>query len=186
MEQFLLLAFMVLFIGVVCSSKESAATGEIVSTLKSAAKKEDVEEYVPEVKEPRAIISNLPVDTIEGIGRTYGEKLRAEEIVSVQDLLGTSPEDITRICGVTLEVARRWIAMSRFCWIDGISEEDAEAIVVGAGIITLEALAEANPDDLLSTINQAVSNGEVRVPEGYRFTAEMVRRWIAVTRDLIA
>jgi predicted flap endonuclease-1-like 5' DNA nuclease len=171
-----------LIIGVVCSSKESKE--EVVSTMKSAAKDEEIEEYTPEVEEPRAIISELPVETIEGIGSTYGEKLRAVGIVTVQDLLGSTPEVLVNACGVSTEEARRWIAMSRFCWIEGISEEDAEAIVVATGIETLDALAAADPDDLLARINDAVSRGNVKVPEGYTFTIQMARRWIAVARDL--
>jgi len=182
MEQFALLVFTVLFIGVVCSSK--TPKDEVVSTMKSATKDEEIEEYTPEVEEPRAIISQLPVETIEGIGSTYGAKLRAAGIMTVQDLLGSSPDAIVNACGVTHEEARKWIAMSRFCWIEGISEEDAEAIVVATGIVTLSGLAAANPTDLLAKINEAVARGDVRVPEGYKFTPEMARRWIAVAKDL--
>jgi predicted flap endonuclease-1-like 5' DNA nuclease len=182
MEQIVLLAFMTLFVGIVCRGKDDSP--DVVSTLKSTTPDETVEEYVPEVEEPRAIISELPVETIEGIGSTYGDKLRGAGIESVQDLIGASADNIASVCDVPVEEAGRWIAMGRFCWIDGISEEDAEAIVVATGIVTLDALAAADADDLLARINEAVANGDVRVPEGYTFTPEMVRRWIAVVRDL--
>lgn len=182
MEQFVLVAFLTLFLGIVCSKKDTSS--EVVTTIKSAPLEESIEEYVPEVEEPRAILSELPVETIEGIGRTYRDKLNAAGIETVQDLLGTTAEQVASICSVSIEEAKRWIAMCRFCWIDGISEEDAEAIVVATGITTIRALAAANPDDLLSRINEAVAAGAVRVPKDYRFTPQMVRRWISIAKDL--
>jgi predicted flap endonuclease-1-like 5' DNA nuclease len=95
------------------------------------------EKYVPEVVEPKVELSELPIETIEGIGETYGSMLRDAGIDSVQDLLGTRPERVAEICGVGFEVAGKWITMGCFAWIDGISEEDAEDIVFTTGITTV-------------------------------------------------
>ncbi len=159
------LGFSILVIlGGICSRGSKATTDEEV--------------YVPEVEEPRAELKDLPIETIEGIGEKYGSLLREEGIETVAELLITPPERIAEICDVGEAHAQRWVAMSRFCWLDSISEEDAEAIVYGGGILDLSELSEANAEALLEEINSAVSLGHVRVPEGYEFTLDMIKRWI--------
>jgi len=151
------------------------------------AKKPDKHEerHVPEVVQPKAELSELPIETIEGIGETYGSMLRDAGIDSVQDLLGTRPERVAEICGVGSEVADKWVAMGRFAWIDGISEEDAEAIVFATGIITLVDLAAADPETLLRKVKSALASEEFRVPADYRFDIKKVRGWVAAAKDLI-
>ena len=143
------------------------------------------ERHVPEVVQPKVELSDLPIETIEGIGSTYGSMLRNEGIDSVQDLLGTRPEKIAEICDVSSESAGRWIAMARFAWIDGISEEDAEAIVFATGITTLDNLAAADPETLLRKVKSALASEEFRVPAGYAFNIKKVRGWVAAAKDLI-
>ncbi len=111
--------------------------------------------------------------------------LRDEGIDSVQDLLGTRPEKVAEICGVSFEIAGKWVAMGRFAWIDGISEEDAEAIVYATGIITLDDLAAADPEALLRKVKSALASDEFRVPAGYTFDLKKVRSWVAAAKDLI-
>ena len=159
-------------IGGICSRSTKETTDDTSET------------YVPEVEEPRAELKELPIETIEGIGEKYGSKLRAEGIETVAELLITSPSRIAEICDVSEAHAQRWIAMSRFCWLDSISEEDAEAIVYGGGVLDLGELAEAKAEVLLDEINSAVSLGHVRIPEGYEFTLDMVKDWIKEARDL--
>ncbi|MFW9963799.1 MAG: helix-hairpin-helix domain-containing protein, partial [Candidatus Sifarchaeia archaeon] len=93
-----------------------------------------VEEYVPAVEAPAAKLSKLPIETIEGIGKVYGKELRSAGIVSVADLMVADAGNIAKVCDVNIEQAKRWIAMSRFAWLDEVSEEDAEAIVFATGI----------------------------------------------------
>jgi hypothetical protein len=75
--------------------------------------------------------------------------------------------------------------MGRFAWIEGISEEDAEAIVFATGITTLEELANADPDEILSKIEIGLKDGTVRVPAGYKFTIKKVRRWIDEVKGVL-
>ncbi len=151
------------------------------------AKKADKheEKHVPEVVQPKVELSQLPIETIEGIGETYGSMLRDAGIDSVQDLLGTRPERVAEICDVGSEVAGKWVAMGRFAWIDGISEEDAEAIVFATGITTLDDLAAADPEAILRKVKSALSSEEFRVPAGYTFDLKQVRGWVAAAKDLI-
>ncbi|MFX1602704.1 MAG: DUF4332 domain-containing protein [Promethearchaeota archaeon] len=136
------------------------------------------EVHTPEVVEPKVQLSELPIETIEGIGEVYGGDLRAARIDSVQDLIGTPASRVAEIADVSERVAEGWIAMARFAWLDGVSEEDAEAIVFATGIDDLKALAKADPKDLLWMIRRAVESEDVRVPAGYEFTIEKVKTWI--------
>ncbi|MFW9846148.1 MAG: DUF4332 domain-containing protein [Candidatus Thorarchaeota archaeon] len=180
----LLLLFAPVILGVVCSSKSKPAAGEVISSAKTVKEEQDSEEYVPEVEEPKAKLVDLPIETIEGIGKIYGEKLRAAGISSVEDLLATGTLQVSKICGVSQEVAAKWQAMSRFCWLDGISEEDSEAIVA-IGITQYGDLANADPGEILSKVTSAVADGTVEVPEGYEFTYAMVEQWIASVKKFI-
>lgn len=140
---------------------------------------EHAEEHVPRVVIPAAKLEDLPIESIEGIGTVYGRELRSAGIHTVEDLIGTPATKIAKICDVGPEMAKRWIAMGRFAWLDTVSEEDAEAIVFATGITDVKSLARADPTELLEKIKNAVKSGDVRVPAGYRFSLDRVQSWIA-------
>jgi hypothetical protein len=144
-----------------------------------------IETYVPAVEEPRAELKELPIETVEGIGTKYGEMLRNAGIDTVSKLLTSKADEVAKICGVGEDVANRWLAMSQFCWLDSVSEEDAEAIVYAGGIMDLDELAEADPKELLEEIVNSVDLGHVRVPENYTFNIEMVKKWVAEAKERI-
>jgi predicted flap endonuclease-1-like 5' DNA nuclease len=143
------------------------------------------EVHTPEVVRPAVQLSELPIETIEGIGEVYGGDLRGAGIDSVQDLIGTPTSRVAEIADVSEREAEGWIAMARFAWLDGVSEEDAEAIVFATGIDDLKALARADANDLLRKILKAVESEDVRVPAGYEFTIEKVKTWIQSAKKAI-
>jgi predicted flap endonuclease-1-like 5' DNA nuclease len=143
------------------------------------------ERHTPEVVEPKASLNELPIETIEGIGEKYGKLLRGTGIDSVDDLINADPIRVAEVTDVGISVARRWIAMSRFAWLEGISEEDAEAIVFATGIKTVKALSRANPADMLEKIRKALAEGDVRIPAGYEFTIEMAERWVESAQNTL-
>ncbi|MFW9911084.1 MAG: DUF4332 domain-containing protein [Candidatus Thorarchaeota archaeon] len=143
------------------------------------------ERHTPEVVEPKVSLNELPIETIEGIGEKYGKLLRGKGIDSVDDLINADPIRVAEVTDVSVSVARRWIAMSRFAWLEGISEEDAEAIVFATGIKTVKALSRANPADLLEKIKKGLTEGDVRVPAGYEFTIEMAERWVESAQNAL-
>jgi len=100
-------------------------------------------------------------------------------------MLAADPETVADICDVNVEQAERWIAMSRFSWLDTVSEEDAEAIVFATGMEDLKSLAESNADDLYKKIKTALAEGDVRVPAGYKFSIEQIQKWIDEAKSLI-
>ncbi|NWF95908.1 MAG: DUF4332 domain-containing protein [Candidatus Thorarchaeota archaeon] len=171
-----------LMLGVICESGKKGA-GEVVSSKKTDT---SLEMQVPEAQIPEAELVELPIETIEGVGVTYGKKLKDAGIVTVQDLLASSPEDVAKVAGVPEEVASRWIATGRFAWLKSVSEEDAEAIVYGGGMMDLEELAQADAESLLKQIQDCVSLGHVKMPQGYNITLDRVKKWIAEAKDLLS
>lgn len=141
------------------------------------------EAYVTEVEEPAAPVSQLPIETIEGIGSKFGKMLRDGGISTVAGLIVADPARIKELCGVTTRKAERWIAMSRFAWLDSVSEEDAEAIVLATSVRELKDLAKSDASDLLSRITKAVSEDKVEIPADYEFTLDKVKAWITEAKD---
>ena len=146
---------------------------------------EHVELHVPAVEKPAAPLTDLPIESIEGIGPVYGAKLRNAGIPTVDEMLAADPEHVAEVCDVNVEQAERWIAMSRFSWLDTVSEEDAEAIVFATGMEEFKSLAEANADDLYKKIKAALAEGDVRVPAGYKFSVEQIQKWIDEAKSLV-
>jgi hypothetical protein len=136
------------------------------------------------VEEAKAPLTDLPIETIEGIGKVFGAQLRGAGIKTVADLVSSTPSKITQVCDVNMEQAEKWIAMGRFAWLDDISEEDAEAIVFATGITDLKGLARASPDDILSKIQAALKAGDVRVPAGYTISLSKVTSWINTAKKV--
>jgi predicted flap endonuclease-1-like 5' DNA nuclease len=147
--------------------------------------KKHVELHVPAVEKPAAPLVDLPIESIEGIGPVYGAKLRAAGIPTVDEMLAADPDQVAMVCDVSVEQAERWIAMSRFSWLDTVSEEDAEAIVFATGMDNLKSLSEANATDLYRKISDALAEGDVRVPAGYKFSIEQIQKWIDEAKSLV-
>lgn len=140
---------------------------------------EGPEEFVPEVLLPQPGTKQLPIETIEGIGKAYGEKLREGSVEWVEDLALTTPDNVMKLTGVNQLHAKKWIAMARLTWLDDVSNEDAECIVLGAHITSIEELAVADPDDLYNKVSTAEKFGRVQVPQGYIISKDKIRKWIA-------
>jgi len=146
---------------------------------------EHAEEYVPAVEAPTAKLSKLPIETIEGIGEVYGKELKAAGIATVADLMVADVDKVAEVTDVNKEQAERWIAMSRFAWLDEVSEEDAEAIVFATGIKDLKTLSKASAEDIYNKIQVALDEGDVRVPAGYKFSTEKIQTWIDAAKRLV-
>ena len=91
---------------------------------------------------------------------------------------------VAEVTDVNKEQAERWIAMSRFAWLDEVSEEDAEAIVFATGITDLKTLGKATAQDIYDKIQTALDEGDVRVPAGYKFSVDKIQTWIDAAKRL--
>jgi len=67
--------------------------------------------------------------------------------------------------------------MSRLAVL-GFRDEVVELLVKGAGIRSMEQLAQAEPEGLYHVCQEAVSAGKVRVPREFSFTEANVQNWI--------
>ncbi|MCK4566560.1 MAG: DUF4332 domain-containing protein [Candidatus Thorarchaeota archaeon] len=165
--------------------KPKAIPKETKKPKPAEPEEEHAELHVPAVEKPAAPLTDLPIESIEGIGPVYGEKLRDAGIPTVAEMLAANPENVANICDVNVEQAERWITMSRFSWLDTVSEEDAEAIVFATGMEDLKSLSEASADALYQKITDALAEGDVRVPAGYKFSVEQIQKWIDEAKSLV-
>jgi predicted flap endonuclease-1-like 5' DNA nuclease len=165
--------------------KPKAIPKEAKKPKPAEPEEEHAELHVPAVEKPAAPLTDLPIESIEGIGPVYGEKLRDAGIPTVAEMLAANPENVANICDVNVEQAERWIAMSRFSWLDTVSEEDAEAIVFATGMEDLKSLSEASAESLFQKITDALAEGDVRVPAGYKFSVEQIQKWIDEAKSLV-
>jgi predicted flap endonuclease-1-like 5' DNA nuclease len=92
------------------------------------------------------------LETIEGIGPIYAEKLRAAGVHSVDALLraGTTPEKrkaLQERTGIGHEYILDWVNRADLMRVKGIGEEYSD-LLEKAGVDTVVELARRNPDNL--------------------------------------
>jgi len=92
------------------------------------------------------------LETIEGIGPIYAEKLRAAGVQSVNALLraGATPEKrkaLQERTGVGHEHILDWVNRADLMRVKGIGEEYSD-LLEKAGVDTVVELARRNPDNL--------------------------------------
>lgn len=122
--------------------------------------------------ESTGLVHDIPVEVVDGIGRSFGKKLRAADIASLDELAAADAAQIAKICSVEKKEAEAWIA-------------DAKAIVEGAGVTSILELAMSDPEELLLKVEQALEEGLFEVPKGHDFTIWATRHWIAAANEHI-
>jgi len=139
---------------------------------------------VPLVKElekkPRSAEN---VETIEGIGPETAQSLGRLGIKTVSDLALSSEKDL-KAAKISEKKAKEFTGMARlivksgFSGIAGVDEQAAELLVCGAKIDSRKKLAEAKPEELFSKLKRAIEKRLVKVPKGYAFDLDDVKRWV--------
>jgi predicted flap endonuclease-1-like 5' DNA nuclease len=119
------------------------------------------------------------LETIEGIGPIYAEKLRAAGIGSVKALLraGATPEGrkaLEERTGIGHEYILDWVNRADVMRVRGVGEEYSD-LLEKAGVDTVVELAQRNPDHLYQKITQV--NDEKRLVRRPP-TRGMVARWV--------
>ena len=102
------------------------------------------------------------LETIEGIGPAYAEKLRAVGIGSVESLLqaGSTPQgrkDLVEKTGIGQEFILNWVNRADLMRIKGLGEEYSD-VLERAGVDTVPELAQRNAENLhrkLLEVNEA-------------------------------
>jgi predicted flap endonuclease-1-like 5' DNA nuclease len=119
------------------------------------------------------------LETIEGIGPIYAQKLRAAGIRSLNALLraGATPEgrqELEEKTGIGHERILDWVNRADLMRVRGVGEEYSD-LLEWAGVDTVPELAQRNADRLYEKIQQVNEEKRlVRRPP----TRGMVARWV--------
>ncbi len=125
------------------------------------------------------------LETIEGIGPVYAEKLRAAGIRTVEALLraGTTSEgrkELAEKTGIGHEYILDWVNRADLMRIRGVGEEYSD-LLEKAGVDTVAELARRNLDNLYHKLLEV--NAEKRLVRRPP-TREMVARWVEQAKVL--
>jgi hypothetical protein len=146
---------------------------ESLRQFSTEPEEEGFEIPVDEVEsESTGLVHDIPVEVVDGIGRSFGKKLRAGDISALDELAAADATNVAKICSVEKKEAEAWIA-------------DAKAIVEGAGVTSILELAMSDPEELLQKVEQALEEGLFAIPKGHDFTIWAARHWIAAANEHI-
>jgi len=125
------------------------------------------------------------LETIEGIGGAYAQKLRQAGIATIEALLekGATPkgrEEITETTGISEKLVLRWVNHADLFRIKGIGEEYAD-LLEAAGVDTVVELAQRNPEHLYQKM--ASTNAEKKLVRKMP-TQSQVGDWINQAKAL--
>lgn len=128
-------------------------------------------------------VREQPIENIEGIGPSFGKKLRAAGVTTIEQLLLADGTDVARRSGLREEQVAKWTAMGQLQAINGVGPQYSE-LLVRTGIRTLADVAEQTPSVLLEKITAYQESLEVRV-QGGTITVDMLKDWIHQARDIV-
>jgi predicted flap endonuclease-1-like 5' DNA nuclease len=139
---------------------------------------------------PRPVRSTRPVEAIEGIGSVLGAKLRDIGISTLSDLAVASPQELTKL-KISSKKATEFISMAKLmvksdiAGVEGVDEQVAELLVVGAKIDSKEKLAQTSPEELATVLNDVIKSGKVKVPKSYHLTVDDSTKWVESAKSLV-
>ena len=115
---------------------------------------------------PKGLQPNFDVEEIEGIGKSYGGKLRDIGITTSQHLLDKCGDldgriEIANHIGIEDFVIQKWASMADLMRISEIDGQWAE-LMVYSGIDSVQALGEQNVDNFFTSLSKA-NNEQQRV-----------------------
>ncbi len=125
------------------------------------------------------------IEFIEGIGTTYGSRLREIGIVNPQALLERGAtrkgrSEIAEQTAIPESLILKWVNQVDLFRVKGIGSEYAEILEV-AGVDTVLELAQRNPENLYNKLNQINSEHQrVRQLPGIN----QVEDWIKQAKEL--
>jgi predicted flap endonuclease-1-like 5' DNA nuclease len=126
-----------------------------------------------------------PIEKIEGIGKTYGTKLKEMGIKTVQELLkrgATSKgrKEIAQKLKVSPKVVLNWVNRADLMRIKGVGEEYSE-LLEAAGVDSATELARRKPENLLEKLKEVNRTKKLvrQLP-----SLNQVRNWIEQAKKL--
>ena len=125
------------------------------------------------------------LETIEGIGDVYAQKLRAAGVDTTDALLsqGSTPKDrqeIAEKAGISGKLILEWVNHADLFRITGVGEEYAD-LLEEAGADTVPELAQRNPENLYQKMQQVNAEKKLvrRTP-----ALSQVSDWVAQAKGL--
>jgi len=128
-----------------------------------------------------------PIETVEGIAKKMGDKLRKAGITRTDHLLDRGAtrkgrKQVAEATGIDEKVILKWTNMCDLMRVRGIGEEYSELLEV-AGVDTVKELRKRKPENLhkaLCTANDSRKNGLVRQLPGLK----QVEKWVEHAKGL--
>jgi predicted flap endonuclease-1-like 5' DNA nuclease len=125
------------------------------------------------------------LESIEGIGVTYAQKLRAVGVTTVADLLekGATPkgrQEISENSGISDKLVLEWVNRADLFRIKGVGEEYSD-LLEAAGVDTVVELAQRRADNLYQKMVD--TNAEKKLVRKLPTEAQ-VADWIAQAKVL--
>ena len=141
------------------ADKENQSATRLKETTQPAA--------IPEAPtKPKNLQSSFDVEEIEGIGKSYGGKLREIGITTTQQLLNKCCNldgriEIANHIGIEDFVIQKWASMADLMRVSEIEGQFAE-LMVYAGIDSVQALGKQDVDKFFTSLSK-VNNNQQRV-----------------------
>ncbi len=122
---------------------------------------------------------------IEGVGKTYAEKLAAAGIKTVEKLLEAGAkvkgrEELEKKTGIPHKLILEWVNLADLMRIKGVGEEYSD-LLEEAGVDTIAELANRKPENLLQKIMETNKEKKlVRRPP----VLKQVQKWVEEAKRL--
>ncbi len=130
-------------------------------------------------------MANMKIEQVEGIGPSFGEKLRNAGITDTNKLLDkgcTRPgrQELAQKTGISEAKLLDWVNMADLFRVKGIGAEYAE-LLESAGVDTVKELRNRNAENLAAKMSEVNEQKKLtrRVP-----SAEVVKGWIEQAKGL--
>ncbi|MEM2081445.1 MAG: DUF4332 domain-containing protein [Candidatus Bathyarchaeia archaeon] len=127
----------------------------------------------------------VKIEDIEGIGKTYAQKLAAAGIKTTDDLLeaGATPagrEKLAAKTGISEKMILEWVNLADLMRIKGVGEEYSD-LLEEAGVDTVVELANRVPENLHAKMAEVNAKAKLvrRLP-----TLSEVKDWIEQAKKL--
>lgn len=124
----------------------------------------------------------LDVYELEGVRRSDARKLRAVGVRHTGQLLAYNADRLTRETEIDAAKIETWQAMADLVRIDGIGPQFA-ALLVRAGVLSVERLADETPETLVQRVEQYVKDAR-HPPTRAGVDIGRARAWISEAQAL--
>ena len=115
------------------------------------------------------------VEAVEGIGRIYGEKLRAVGVHTTSRLCYEDTQSLADRVGVPVRTVEGWKAMAELIKVSGIGPQYAEALA-RSGVMGIADLKRRSPGAIADQVNSYLDSLHTNVL-GTKITEKRVQSW---------